>query len=114
MTQDEETRILGEAVASRRTKRETLKCLTTKITSMAADISAVAEILLSKGFTLPSYERQQIGFQQHTSQAWKAKLRDDNFQGDSMKWPTWEELSRTFRQIETIQAEIQRLDDLID
>ena len=47
--------------------------------------------------------------QEHTRQAWEAKLRDNSFQGDSMKWPDLQEVSEVFRNLESLPKEIDRL-----
>ena len=109
MSKEELNRENGDTLNRIQVKKNELNVLRKKVTFLSTDLRCIADILGSHGLDKDRIQHGGFDFQEHTPEAWIAKLRDDDFQRDSMKWPDWEEVSSTFRTIESLQREINSL-----
>ena len=109
MSKEELSKENGDTLNRIQAKKNELNVLRKKVTFLSTDLRCIADILGSHGLDKDRIQHGGFDFQEHTPKAWIAKLRDDDFQGDSMKWPDWEEVSGTFRTIESLQREIDSL-----
>ena len=109
MSKEELSRENGDTLNRIQDKKNELNVLRKKVTFLSTDLRCIADILGSHGLDKDRIKHGGFDFQEHTPKSWIAKLRDDDFQRDSMKWPDWEEVSGTFRTIESLQREIDSL-----
>ena len=109
MSDEELNKETGDTLRRVQAKKKELDVLRTKVTFLSTDLRCIANILGSLGLDKNQIQHGGFDFQEHTPEAWTAKLRDDDFQRDGMKWPNWEEVAGSFRAIERLQREIESL-----
>ena len=103
MTQKEQDRITGERLRSLTEKRKQLNCYEAKALSLAKNLEAVAQSL-----TPNRYGHQMPSEQKKRRRLWSAKL-EGRIDSEDVRWPEWEEVSQTFREIEHLKGDIKRL-----
>ena len=109
MSKEELDKENGDTLSRIQAKKNELDVLRKKVTFLSTDLRCVADLLGSQGLDKSRIQHRSFDFQEHTPKAWTAKLRNDDFQGDGMKWPDWEEVSGTFRAIERLVREVDSL-----
>ena len=109
MSDEELNKENGDTLRRIQAKKDELDVLRKKVTFLSTDLRCIANILGSHGLDRDRIQHGGFDFQEHTPEAWLAKLRDDGFQRDGMKWPDWEKVAGAFRAVERLEREIDSL-----